>query len=55
MLQGLLGRDPLLGVVDKDLLEEVQEETIELGVGRDELLQRGINALAYTTRDPCGY
>lgn len=39
MLQGLLGSDPLLRVVDEDLLKEVQEGTIERSINWDELLR----------------
>ena len=42
VLQGLFGSDSLLGVVDKDLLEEVQECTVEGGINRDELLLRRV-------------
>lgn len=42
MLQGLLGRDAVLRVVDKDLLQEVEELAIVWGIGRDELLSEGL-------------
>lgn len=38
MLQGLLGRDAVLRVIDEDLLQEVEELAIIWGIGRDELL-----------------
>lgn len=39
MLQSLLGRDTLLGIVNKDSLQEVQEQPVEGSIGRDEFLQ----------------
>lgn len=38
MLQGLLRREALLGIVDKDPLQQVQELAVEGGVDRDEFL-----------------
>lgn len=36
MLQGLFGRDAVLGIVNKDPLQQVQEQPVEVGVGWDE-------------------
>jgi hypothetical protein len=38
MLQRLLRRDPLLRIVHKDLLQEIQELSVERVVRRDEFL-----------------
>jgi hypothetical protein len=38
VLQGLFSSYSLLGVVDKDLLQKVQECTVERCIDRDELL-----------------
>lgn len=38
VLQCLLGSDPVLRIVDKDLLQQIQELTVEWCGGRDELL-----------------
>lgn len=39
MLQSLLGRDSLLGVVHEDPSEQVEELPVEVGVARDGFLQ----------------
>lgn len=39
MLQSLLGRNTLFGIVNEDPLQEVQEQPVEGGIGRDEFLQ----------------
>ncbi len=41
VLERLLGRDALRGVVDKDLLEEVQELRQEVGRRGDDVLELG--------------
>lgn len=46
VLQGLLGCDALLGVVDKDALEQVEEVAVEGGIGGDKLLHRQTSATA---------
>lgn len=40
VLQGLLGCDALLGVVDKDALEQVEEVAVEGGIGGDKFLHK---------------
>lgn len=40
MLQSLLGGDAVLGIVDEDALQEVEEESVELVIGGDEFLTR---------------
>lgn len=48
VLQGLFGRNTLLGVVYEDLLEEVQECAVERGVDRDELLRIQKSQIGFT-------
>lgn len=38
MLQGLLGRNSIFGIVDEDALQKIQEQTVEVGIGWDEFL-----------------
>lgn len=38
MLQGLLSRNPIFGIVDKDALQKIQEQTVEVGIGWNEFL-----------------
>lgn len=49
VLQGLFGRNPLLGVVYEDFLEEIQERTVERGVDRDELLRIQKSQIVFTS------
>ena len=42
VFQGLLGCDPLLGVVDKDLPQQVQKLTVEGSVDRNEFLHAAV-------------
>jgi len=39
MLQGLMCRDTLLWIIDKDLLEQIEEFAVELVVSRDDFLK----------------
>ena len=39
MLQGLLGRNPIFGIVDKDALQKIQEQTVEMCIGWNEFLE----------------
>lgn len=45
MLQGRLGGNSVLGVVNKDLLEEIKECTTEWGIGGDKFLKEGQSGL----------
>lgn len=40
VLQGLVRRDALLGIVDEDLLEKIEEFAVEFVVGWDDFLKR---------------